>query len=132
MRLLLLLEGIVDLHNHIMFYLVLILVFVLYIFASILLDFFVVFKSPKTTEDLVFREVMLAGNNVTHGTVLEIVWTLTPSFILMLIGSAFIFVVVFYGRNYRSNNYIESDRSSVGIGLMNIRIMRLKSILIAI
>jgi cytochrome c oxidase subunit 2 len=78
-------EGIVDLHNHIMFYLVLILVFVLYIFASILLDFFVVFKSPKTTEDLVFREVMLAGNNVTHGTVLEIVWTLTPSFILMLI-----------------------------------------------
>lgn len=68
-----------------MFYLVLILVFVLYIFACILLDFFVVFKSPKSTEDLVFREVMLAGNNVTHGTVLEIVWTLTPSFILMLI-----------------------------------------------
>jgi len=28
---------------------------------------------------------MLAGNKVTHGTLLEIVWTLTPSVILMLI-----------------------------------------------
>lgn len=78
-------EGIVDLHNHIMFYLVLILVFVVYMFASIFLDFFLPFSDPKSIAELKFRETMLQGKDITHGTLLEIVWTLTPSFILMLI-----------------------------------------------
>lgn len=66
-------------------------------FVSILVDFYKVFARPISVQDLVFREVMLEGNNVTHGTVLEIVWTLTPSFILMLIGSAVVLLVIFYG-----------------------------------
>jgi len=78
-------EGIVDLHNHIMFYLVLILTFVLYIFVYILKDFYLPFAHPKFVVDLGFRETMLKGNKITHGTLLEIVWTLTPSVILMLI-----------------------------------------------
>jgi len=78
-------EGIVDLHNHVMFYLVLILAFVLFVFASILRDFYLPFRFPKWSGDLKLRYSMLEGNGVTHGTILEIVWTLIPSFILMLI-----------------------------------------------
>jgi len=78
-------EGIVDLHNHIMFYLVLILFFVLYMFFSILRDFYLPYALPTTKDDLQLRQIMLRGNGVVHGTLLEIVWTLTPSFILMLI-----------------------------------------------
>jgi len=68
-----------------MFYLVLILVFVLYMFTNILLDFYKPFAFPKNVDDLEFRSVMLDGNSMTHGTLLEIVWTLTPSLVLMLI-----------------------------------------------
>jgi len=78
-------EGIIDLHNHIMFYLVLILFFVLYMFGSILHDFYKPYAFPETEGDLAFRQILLRGNGVVHGTLLEIVWTLTPSFILMLI-----------------------------------------------
>lgn len=78
-------EGIVDLHNHVMFYLVLILAFVLFVFGSILRDFYLPFRFPKWSGDLKLRYSMLEGNGVTHGTILEIVWTLIPSFILMLI-----------------------------------------------
>jgi len=41
-------EGIVDLHNHVMFFLVLVLTFVLYIFIYILLDFYKVYAFPRT------------------------------------------------------------------------------------
>jgi len=78
-------EGIIDLHNHIMFYLVLILFFVLYMFFAILFDFYKPYIFPQNAQDLVLREVMLKGNAVVHGTLLEIIWTVTPSFILMLI-----------------------------------------------
>jgi len=78
-------EGIVDLHNHIMFYLIMILVFVLYIFFSILKDFFFPFAYPKSEADLNFREVILEGRNITHGTNLEIVWTILPSVVLLFI-----------------------------------------------
>jgi len=78
-------EGIVDLHNHVTFYLVMILVFVLYMFASVFVDFYKVFSFPLSRKDLKFREVMLAGNKLTHGTLIEVVWTLMPSFILMAI-----------------------------------------------
>jgi len=78
-------EGIIDLHNHIMFYLVLILFFVLYMFFAILRDFYKPYALSSTINDLKLRQIMLKGNGVVHGTVLEIIWTLTPSFILMLI-----------------------------------------------
>lgn len=78
-------EGIVDLHNQIMFYLIVILTFVLYMFTIILLDFYKPFAHPKNVADLNFRSVILSGRNLTHGTTLEIVWTVTPSIILLLI-----------------------------------------------
>jgi len=78
-------EGIVDLHNHIMFYIVMILVFVFAIFFQILWDFLRPFSRPASLKDLSFRSLLLQGNRVTHGTALEVVWTVTPSLILMLI-----------------------------------------------
>jgi len=78
-------EGIVDLHNHIMFYLIVILFFVLYIFFSILWDFYVSFVFLRSLADLDFRYVLLQSKHITHGTRLELIWTVTPSLILMLI-----------------------------------------------
>lgn len=62
-------EGIVDLHHDIMFFMTVIMVFILY---------------------LLVRTVMLFNSNnkvlkVTHGKVIEIVWTIAPSFILAVI-----------------------------------------------
>jgi len=79
-------EGIVNLHNYIFFYLVLIFAFVLWVFASILVDFLFAVRRPSSIYSLqALRSSMFDIRNLTHSSNLEIVWTLTPSFILMLI-----------------------------------------------
>jgi len=79
-------EGIVDLHNYIFFYLILVLVFVSWIFVSILSDFFVTLRHPRHPMYLTsYRKALLFSKKVVHGTNLEIVWTITPSLILILI-----------------------------------------------
>lgn len=64
-------EGIINLHNDVMFYLVIILVSVTWMAVSIVIRFNN--KSNPTP------------GNITHNTLLEIVWTLTPSIILAFI-----------------------------------------------
>jgi cytochrome c oxidase subunit 2 len=79
-------EGIIDLHNHIFFYLIVIFVLVAYMFYYIIKYFFWDLYYPKRrSQVLTQRAVMLLDNKLTHGTLLEIVWTLTPSLILVLI-----------------------------------------------
>lgn len=78
-------EGIVDLHNHVMFYIVVIFVFVMFMLLSIFLDFYRPLNSPAGVADLFRREVMLEGNNVTHGVWLELIWTVIPSVVLFFI-----------------------------------------------
>jgi len=78
-------EGIVDLHNHIMFYLIMTLVFVLYGFVAILWDFYKPFAFPRRVTDLEFRNIILAGKQITHGTTIEVIWTILPSIILLFI-----------------------------------------------
>lgn len=79
-------EGIIDLHNYIFFYLILIFVFVFWIFSSILNDFYFGIRSPKVLTDLTeFRKSVFAIRSITHSSLIEVVWTLTPSVILMLI-----------------------------------------------
>ncbi len=63
-------EGIVDLHHDIMFFLFIICIFVLYI----LLRTVTLFHSSKNN----FLKIV-------HGKVIEIVWTITPSLILAVI-----------------------------------------------
>jgi len=78
-------EGIIDLHNYIFFYAVLILFFVLWILISIIYNFYFKVRYSKSDELLSLRYLLISGRNVTHGTALEIVWTLIPSIILIAI-----------------------------------------------
>lgn len=65
-------QGIVDLHDSIFFYLVLISIGVFWILGSIVLNFSAK-KSPITYK------------YSNHGTLIELIWTISPAFILMAI-----------------------------------------------
>jgi len=65
-------EGIVDLHNRIMFYLVVILFGVSWIMLSIIWNF------NKSHNKLVYRYL-------NHGTLIELIWTVGPALVLVAI-----------------------------------------------
>lgn len=65
-------EGIVDLHNRIMFYLVVILFGVSWIIVSIIWNF------NKSQNKLVYRYL-------NHGTLIELIWTVGPALVLVAI-----------------------------------------------
>lgn len=64
-------EGLIELHDNIMFYLVIILFGVAWIMLSIIRNF-----SNKNS---------ISHKYLNHGTVIELVWTITPALILILI-----------------------------------------------
>jgi cytochrome c oxidase subunit 2 len=79
-------EGIVDLHNYIFFYLIIILVFVFWMFLSIINAFFLNYRQSSNAKYLIsYRKNYFITNKITHSTILEIIWTITPSLILILI-----------------------------------------------
>jgi len=78
-------EGIIDLHNHISFYLIWIVGFVMWALYSILKVFYYDFNFPETKEILALRKHFVGLHKVTHGTLLEIIWTILPSVVLMFI-----------------------------------------------
>jgi cytochrome c oxidase subunit 2 len=78
-------EGIIDLHNYILFYLVIIFVFVTYFFYNIVKFFFLASRGPNSLEHLLFRFFCNSVKNIVHLPELETVWTIVPSFVLMLI-----------------------------------------------
>jgi heme/copper-type cytochrome/quinol oxidase subunit 2 len=65
-------EGLVELHNNIMYYLVIILFAVGWIMVSIIKNYRHV-KSP------------ISHKYANHGTLIELIWTITPALILVLI-----------------------------------------------
>jgi len=65
-------EGLVELHDNIMYYLVLILFAVGWVLFSIT-RYFVETKSP------------ISHKYLNHGTLIELIWTITPAIILILI-----------------------------------------------
>ena len=65
-------EGLVELHDNILFYLVIILFAVGWILVSI----------ARTYSNL---ESPVSHKNVSHGTLIELIWTITPALILMFI-----------------------------------------------
>jgi cytochrome c oxidase subunit II len=66
-------EGLIDLHHDIMFFLVFIIVFVLYLLAVIVFLFHESADSKRNT------------STVTHHTRLEVIWTIIPTLILIAI-----------------------------------------------
>lgn len=78
-------EGIIDLHNNIFFFLLFILGLVLYLFAFLIYEFSIKWSFPKKEGLLFHRKYFFQMNNLIHGRVLELVWTLIPSLILLSI-----------------------------------------------
>jgi cytochrome c oxidase subunit 2 len=78
-------EGIIDLHNHIFFYLILIFVFVFTMFAFIMKQFWHDQISDQTVESLELRQDLVSMKNIVHGTQIELIWTIIPSIILAFI-----------------------------------------------
>lgn len=64
-------EGIINFHNHLMFYMVFIAMFVFWLMSRIL-----VYYNEKTNKK---------AEKFTHSTILEIVWTIVPAAILLII-----------------------------------------------
>ncbi len=65
-------EGIIELHDYIMYYLTIILFGVSWITGSIIFNFSEI-KSP------------ISHKYLNHGTLIELIWTITPAIILILI-----------------------------------------------
>jgi len=79
-------EGLIDLHNYIFFYLTLIFILVLYMFYRIILDFYFTIRYPRNQAICwTNRKDLRKGMKISHGSDLEMFWTITPSFILLLI-----------------------------------------------
>lgn len=69
-------EGIVDLHNDIMFFLTFIIVFVLYLLAVCVVQF------SQSNTNLKYG---YAGDDLSHDTTIEVIWTAIPTLILVVI-----------------------------------------------
>ena len=105
-----LMEGIIELHHYIMFFLFIVILFVVWQLLSIV-GLFSQFSNTFLKTDYVrwgskhtslgssygstmwdsqdwknyIKATMLQTHNVVHGTAIEIIWTITPSVILLLI-----------------------------------------------
>jgi cytochrome c oxidase subunit 2 len=76
-------EGIINLHNYVMFYLIMILLFVLSLLFYLYWFFHYKFKrTPRGVRYLLYVQKHVKFN---HATTLEIIWTLFPTFVLILI-----------------------------------------------
>jgi len=65
-------EALIELHNNIMFYLFIILLGVSWILVSILKNY-------------IYYNSIISNKYLNHGTLIELIWTITPAFILILI-----------------------------------------------
>lgn len=81
-------EGIIDFHHDILFYLIVIVTFVVWMLFSIVYEFGFanyINKHVSFEKTLEARKSHLLTKNITHGTILEIVWTILPAFVLVAI-----------------------------------------------
>lgn len=69
-------EGIVDLHNDIMFFLTFIIVFVFYLLVACVVKF---------SQNGVNDHYGYAGDDLSHNTTIEVIWTAVPTIILLFI-----------------------------------------------
>jgi len=64
-------EGVLNFHNHLMFFLVLIVVFVIWLLSRVLTTY--------------SADIHPVPEKFTHSTLLEVVWTIVPAFLLLFI-----------------------------------------------
>lgn len=81
-------EGIIDFHHDVQFYLIVIITFVAWCLFSIVHEFglrFYISDAAHLQPSLEARRDSLLLKDVNHGTLLEIVWTLVPVVVLVAI-----------------------------------------------
>jgi len=78
-------EGIVDLHNTIFFWLIIIFTPVVIIFFRIIIRSQTIWDNPTKDSIKFNRPESFLFNRIIHGTLLEIIWTITPTIILIAI-----------------------------------------------
>jgi len=100
-----LMEGIIDLHNHIMIYLIFILVLVLWFFFAIIYQFWFVINHP--TENHIVktnRGDMRRFRPFSHHSLLEVFWTITPSLVLISIAIPSFEMLYYFEPEFELNN----------------------------
>lgn len=65
-------EALIELHDHLMFYLIIILFAVGWLLISIINNY-------------IYNKSLISNKYVNHGTLVELIWTISPAFILILI-----------------------------------------------
>ena len=80
-------EGIIGLHHHIMFYMIIVIVLVGWMLSSIVYDYGIKMYVGRVSSEevLMARRDVLSTVDILHGKLLEIVWTITPSVVLVAI-----------------------------------------------
>lgn len=78
-------EGIVDLHHNLMTSLIIVFFMVLYLFSFLLYHFWFLWTHATELSMDLYKRYYFLLTSLHHGTVLELVWTLTPALILLLI-----------------------------------------------
>src|SRR5690606_6795635 len=86
-------EGIIDLPDYIMFYIIIVFIFVHWVYFDILFQNFEIFNFQISQNLLIknfntefnLRRLYFFLNRINHATNLEIVWTLLPSLVLIVI-----------------------------------------------
>jgi len=85
-------EGIIDLHDYIMFYILIVFIFVFWVYFDIFLQNIELFNfyleetfNFTQISDFNLRRLYFFLNKINHATNLEIIWTLLPSLVLITI-----------------------------------------------
>jgi cytochrome c oxidase subunit 2 len=80
-------EGIIDLHHSIFFYLIIVLTLVIWMLLYIVREYGIALNLGDVSAEkaLVNRKIVQETRDITHGTVIEVVWTVIPALILVVI-----------------------------------------------
>lgn len=77
--------GMINLHAYIMSFLFFVFIFVFWLFANILSEFYYKPHYPESKDDFKYILVGLTNRIPTHNLVIEFIWTILPSLILVAI-----------------------------------------------
>jgi cytochrome c oxidase subunit 2 len=99
-------EGIIELHNNVMYYLIVVVILVSWMLYRIVEDY----KEQERGVCVENRREVLATIGLIHGKVLEIVWTITPSLVLVAIG------IPSFGLLYAMDELIEPGMTLKALG----------------
>jgi cytochrome c oxidase subunit 2 len=97
-------EGIIELHNNIMFYLIIVVTLVTWVLYTIVEEY------KENLESVVTRVEVMETINITHGRLIEIIWTITPSLVLVAIA------IPSFGLLYAMDELIEPNLTLKAIG----------------